>query len=45
MQTLAFIIPPHVELLDLAGPVQVFVEAKFYGFEADIQFLVLMMHP
>ena len=38
MQTVAFIIPPHVELLDLAGPVQVFVEAKFYGFEADIQF-------
>jgi len=38
MQTIAFIVPPHVELLDLAGPVQVFVEAKFYGFEADIQF-------
>lgn len=38
MQTLAFIIPPHIELLDLAGPVQVFVEAKFYGFEANIQF-------
>lgn len=38
MQTLAFIIPPHVELLDLAGPVQVFVEAKFYGLEADVKF-------
>ena len=38
MQTLAFIIPSHVEFLDLAGPVQVFVEAKFYGFEADIKF-------
>ncbi|MBV9961440.1 MAG: DJ-1/PfpI family protein [Parafilimonas sp.] len=38
MRTLAFIIPPHVELLDLAGPVQVFTEAKTYGFEADIRF-------
>lgn len=38
MRKLAFIIPPTVELLDLAGPVQVFTEAKFYGFEADIEF-------
>lgn len=38
MQKIAFIIPPNVELLDLAGPVQVFTEAKFYGFEADIEF-------
>src|SRR4051812_18681094 len=38
MQNFAFIIPPKIELLDLAGPVQVFTEAKFYGFEADIQF-------
>ena len=38
MQTVAFIIPPNVELLDLAGPVQVFTEAKFYGFDADIRF-------
>ncbi|MDO8367772.1 MAG: DJ-1/PfpI family protein [Saprospiraceae bacterium] len=38
MKKLAFIIPPAVELLDLAGPVQVFTEAKFYGFEADIEF-------
>ena len=38
MRTLAFIIPPNVELLDLAGPVQVFTEAKSYGFEADLQF-------
>jgi len=38
MRKLAFIIPPAVELLDLAGPVQVFTEAKFYGFEADIEF-------
>jgi len=38
MRTLAFIVPPNVELLDLAGPVQVFAEAKSYGFEADIRF-------
>ncbi len=38
MQKFAFIIPPTVELLDLAGPVQVFTEAKFYGFEAGIEF-------
>ena len=35
---LAFIVPSTVELLDLAGPVQVFTEARFYGFEADIEF-------
>jgi len=35
---IAFIIPPTVELLDLAGPVQVFTEAKFYGFELDMEF-------
>jgi transcriptional regulator GlxA family with amidase domain len=45
MQTIAFIIPPHVELLDLAGPVQVFVEAKFYGFEVDIQFYYFKDSP
>ncbi|MEO5683202.1 MAG: DJ-1/PfpI family protein [Chitinophagaceae bacterium] len=38
MQKFAFIIPPTVELLDLAGPVQVFTEAKFYGFEISIEF-------
>jgi transcriptional regulator GlxA family with amidase domain len=38
MQKIAFIIPPTVELLDMAGPVQVFVEAKFYGFKIDIEF-------
>ena len=38
MKKIAFVIPPTVELLDLAGPVQVFSEAKFYGFEADIGF-------
>ena len=45
MQTVAFIIPPHVELLDLAGPVQVFTEAKFYGFEIDIQFYQFKESP
>lgn len=38
MQKIAFIIPPTVELLDLAGPVQVFTEAKFYGFEIELEF-------
>jgi transcriptional regulator GlxA family with amidase domain len=38
MQKVAFIIPPTVELLDLSGPVQVFTEAKFYGFDIDIEF-------
>ena len=35
---MAFIIPPSVEMLDLAGPVQVFTEAKFYGFEVALEF-------
>lgn len=38
MKKIVFIIPPTVELLDLAGPVQVFTEAKYYGFEVDIEF-------
>jgi transcriptional regulator GlxA family with amidase domain len=38
MIKLAFIVPPNVELLDLAGPVQVFTEAKFYGFDLAIEF-------
>lgn len=38
MKKIAFIVPPHVEMLDLAGPVQVFTEAKFYGFEAMLEF-------
>jgi transcriptional regulator GlxA family with amidase domain len=45
MQKFAFIIPPTVELLDLAGPVQVFTEAKFYGFEADIEFYSYQDEP
>ena len=38
MRKMAFIIPPSVEMLDLAGPVQVFTEAKFYGFDASLEF-------
>ncbi len=42
---IAFIIPPTVELLDLAGPVQVFTEAKFYGFKLDIEFYLYQDKP
>lgn len=42
---MAFIIPQTVELLDLAGPVQVFTEAKFYGFEADLEFYTYQESP
>ena len=38
MKKIVFIIPPSVEILDLAGPLQVFTEAKFYGFEIEIEF-------
>lgn len=34
----AFIVPPNVELLDLAGPVQVFTEAKLHGLDVSIEF-------
>jgi len=36
---LTFVVPPHVELLDLAGPVQVFTEAKIHGLDATIEFV------
>ncbi len=45
MQKVAFIIPPTVELLDLAGPVQVFTEAKFYGFDIEIEFYQFQDNP
>lgn len=35
---MAFIVPPTVELLDLAGPVQVFTEARFYGYDVRLEF-------
>ncbi len=38
MKKIAFIVPPTVEILDLAGPLQVFTEAKFYGFEVELEF-------
>ncbi len=38
MKTFAFIIPPFVEMLDLAGPLQVFTEAKFNGYELSLEF-------
>ncbi|MBC7847783.1 MAG: AraC family transcriptional regulator [Flavobacterium sp.] len=38
MKKIAFIIPPSVEILDLAGPLQVFTEAQFYGFEIELVF-------
>lgn len=38
MKKIAFIIPPTVEILDLAGPLQVFTEAKFYGFDIELEF-------
>ncbi len=45
MKKIAFIIPPTVELLDLAGPAQVFTEARFYGFEIDLEFYVFQNNP
>ena len=45
MKKIAFIIPPTVELLDLAGPVQVFTEAKFYGYEVEIEFFIYQKEP
>ncbi|WP_416865847.1 MAG: GlxA family transcriptional regulator [Imperialibacter sp.] len=45
MNKIAFIIPPTVELLDLAGPVQVFTEAKFYGFALDLEFFIYQHDP
>lgn len=38
MKKIAFIIPPTVEILDLAGPLQVFTEAKCCGLEAELEF-------
>jgi transcriptional regulator GlxA family with amidase domain len=45
MKKIAFIIPPTVELLDLAGPVQVFTEAKFQGLDIDIEFYLYEKNP
>lgn len=45
MQKFAFIIPPTVEILDLAGPLQVFTEARFYGFDIEIEFYNISNDP
>lgn len=41
VKQIIFIIPPSVELLDLAGPVQVFTEARVHGFEIPLAFYSL----
>lgn len=38
MKTIAFIVPPALQLLDLAGPAQVFYEAKYHGYDLDLEF-------
>ncbi|MEO8174240.1 MAG: DJ-1/PfpI family protein [Sediminibacterium sp.] len=38
MKKFAFIIPPFIEILDLAGPLQVFTEAKFYGYDLCLEY-------
>lgn len=38
MTKVVFILPPFLELLDLAGPLQVFNESKFYGLDIEILF-------
>jgi transcriptional regulator GlxA family with amidase domain len=38
MLKVAFIVPPYVELLDLAGPAQTFLEAKSHGLDVVIEF-------
>lgn len=38
MRKIVFIIPPAVELLDLAGPMQVFSEANFHGFDVQLEY-------
>jgi transcriptional regulator GlxA family with amidase domain len=38
MKKFVFIIPPTVEMLDLAGPVQVFTEAKFNGYDLSMEY-------
>lgn len=45
MKKIAFIVPPSVEILDLAGPVQVFIEAKFYGLDIAMEFYSYQAEP
>jgi len=44
MIKVAFMLPPSLELLDLAGPLQVFNESKFYGLDIDILFYSINDH-
>ena len=45
MKRIAFIVPPTVQLLDLAGPVQVFSEAKYYGYDLSLEFYCFQKDP
>jgi transcriptional regulator GlxA family with amidase domain len=45
VKKIAFIVPPTVQLLDLAGPVQVFSEAKYYGYELSLEFYSFHGNP
>lgn len=45
MKKIAFIIPPSVELLDFAGPVQVFTEAKDLGLDIEMEFYQFKAPP
>lgn len=45
MKKIAFIIPPAVELLDFAGPVQVFTEARDLGLDIELEFYQLNAPP
>lgn len=45
MKKIAFIIPPSVELLDFAGPVQVFTEARDLGLDLQMEFYQIKDTP
>ena len=45
VKKIVFIIPPAVELLNLAGPMQVFEEAKFYGLDLNLECYTLHPEP
>jgi transcriptional regulator GlxA family with amidase domain len=45
MKKIAFIIPPTMQLLDLAGPVQVFSEAKYFGYDLSLEFYTFQKDP
>ncbi|MBO9729775.1 MAG: DJ-1/PfpI family protein [Chitinophaga sp.] len=45
MRKIVFILPPLVELLDLAGPVQVFREASLMGADLDLAFYAIDQPP